>query len=114
MPYTTYKILHIVCLLLTTSFLSVSFLCTYNEKWIKITSGIVSLLILVTGFGLLAKLGFNDVSWPLWVKIKLTIWLLIAGGAPVLAKRLTKNRGLAFVILMGLFGLATAVAVLKP
>lgn len=114
MPFTTYKILHIICVLFTASFLSMSFLCNYKEKWIKITSGIVSLLIFVTGFGLMARLGFTDVAWPMWVKVKLVIWLVIAISAPILAKRLTKNRGLVYFTFMGFFAVAIALAVLKP
>ena len=115
MPYTTYKILHILCVLLTASFLSASFLCNSKEKWIKITSGIFSFLILASGFGLLARLGFShgDVQWPVWVKLKLGIWLVIAVGAPILAKRLTKYRTLVFFAFMGLFTLAIALAVFK-
>lgn len=115
MPYTTYKILHILCLLLTASFLSVSFLCNYKEKWVKILSGIFSFLILVSGFGLLARLGFShgEVDWPLWVKIKLGIWLVIAVGAPILSKRLTKYRIPVFFAFIGLFTVAIALAVFK-
>jgi uncharacterized membrane protein SirB2 len=114
MPFTTYKILHIICILFTASFLSVSFLCSYKEKWIKITSGILSLLIAVTGFSLVAKLGFTDVQWPLWIKIKIGIWMAIAIAAPILAKRLTKNRALVFFGFMGLFCVAITLTILKP
>jgi hypothetical protein len=42
------------------------------------------------------------------------IWVLVAGLVPVLGKRLTRNRGLAYVILMLLLVCAAALAVWKP
>src|SRR3972149_1801000 len=41
--------------------------------------GISVLIILVAGFGLLARLGYLSVDpWPIWVWLKVTIWLILA------------------------------------
>lgn len=113
MDYQTYKILHIAFALFAASFTGVSFLAASGQKWVKIAGGVVSLLILVTGFGILAKLGFHGEQWPLWVKLKIGIWVLIAVLGPVLAKRLTRYRGLAYAGLMFLFVSAAALAIWK-
>lgn len=68
---------------------------------------------MVTGMGLLAKM-MPGQSWPLWVNIKIGIWLTIAVSGPMMAKRLTKHRGIAFSFLMILFVTAISLAVLKP
>lgn len=39
-----------------------------------ITSGIGLFLVLLGGFGLLARLGYG---WPLWVLVKIAIWLIL-------------------------------------
>ena len=50
----------------------------------SITSGIGLLLILVAGFGLVAKLGYNYTEN--WILVKFVIWLLL-GGLIVLINR---------------------------
>jgi len=45
-------------------------------------------LILLAGFGMLARLGISG-SWPLWIWIKIGIWLLL-GALPVLLRRSDK------------------------
>ena len=50
-----------------------------SRKLLALTHGIAVIVILVAGFGLLARLGFSAFqSWPLWVWVKLTIWLILA------------------------------------
>lgn len=59
--------------------------------------GIALLLILVGGFGMLARLGIGG-SWPLWVWLKLVIWLAF-GAATVLIRRLGDRAGWLLVLL---------------
>ena len=50
-----------------------------SKRLIAITHGTAVVVILVAGFGLLARLGFSGVqSWPLWVWVKLAVWLILA------------------------------------
>ena len=63
--------------------------------------GIGLLISLVSGFGMLAKLGiFKEMPWWVWVKIAL--WLVL-GVLPVLAKRRVLNPG-AVVMLAVIIG----------
>jgi hypothetical protein len=44
-------------------------------KWMV---GLVSILILVAGMGLIARLGFkHNQAFPLWIKLKITNWVII-------------------------------------
>lgn len=44
-------------------------------KWMI---GFLSLLILVAGMGLIARLGFkHDEAFPLWIKLKMANWVVI-------------------------------------
>lgn len=86
-----YKVLHLlgVCLLFTgIGGLCAAALSGGAEKVRKISSalhGSALLILLVAGFGSLAKLGMSS-NFGLWMWIKLAIWLLI-GAAPVIIKR---------------------------
>src|SRR5665213_1069671 len=70
------------------------------------------LLILVSGFGMAAKLGFMA-ALPLWIYLKLAIWLLL-GASMVLAKR-KAHWGPGLICLWILLGTAAAyLAIYKP
>jgi len=55
------------------------------RKFIAIMHGVGVTLVLVAGFGLLARLGIHW-PWPLWVIVKLSVWLVI-GAFPTLVYR---------------------------
>ena len=59
--------------------------------------GIALALILVAGFGLLARQGF-DGGWPLWVWLKLVIWLLF-GAATMLVRKTGEKAGWLLIAL---------------
>lgn len=70
-------------------------------KW----TGAGALVSLVSGFGMLAKMGLFT-TMPTWAWIKLGLWLVIAG-LPVLAKRRILT-GPAVVVLGALVGAGLA------
>ncbi len=65
----------------------------------SITSGIGLLLVLVAGFGLVAKLGYNYSET--WILVKFTIWLLL-GGLIVLINRKPQLAMLLWFMLIAL------------
>ena len=111
-----YKVLHIFGVLLAFTALGGMTLqaLTSREKGgsklAGITHGIALLLILVSGFGLLAKLGYG---FPTWVLIKIVIWLLI-GGALVLIRRLPEHAKIFWFALPLLGACAAYLAIFKP
>ena len=91
---TTYKVVHLLGIFLT--------LCGIGGLWVLAvtssptadrsprrlllaTHGIALLLVLVGGFGMLARLGITG-AWPLWIWIKMAVWLALAA-LPVLLRR---------------------------
>lgn len=87
-----YKLLHIIGILLTFTALGGVFVYVGNggnkegnsfRKIIAISHGVGLLLLLVSGFGMLAKLGL---SFPIWIVPKLLIWLAL-GAALALGYR---------------------------
>jgi len=72
--------------------------------------GVGMLLLLIAGFGILAKL---KLGFPAWVHPKLLIWLIL-GAAPVIAKKAPPARIAMFFVVTAL-GLAAAyLGVMKP
>ena len=70
----------------------------------SITSGIGLLLILVAGFGLVAKLGYNYTET--WILVKLATWLLL-GGLIVLINRKPQLAMLLWCLLIALSATAS-------
>ncbi|NIP38346.1 MAG: hypothetical protein GWO07_05585 [Candidatus Dadabacteria bacterium] len=81
--YETYKVLHIAGVFFLLFSLS-SYLIIVNsntEKFRKLSAimhGISMFIVLLGGFGLLARLGIiHGSDWPVWVWIKLVIWIVM-------------------------------------
>ncbi|VAW12337.1 hypothetical protein MNBD_BACTEROID05-755 [hydrothermal vent metagenome] len=106
-----YKIIHLICIILIPAFFGISFFSEPPRKWASIGGMILSLILVISGFGAMAKIGYvSFATWPLWIKIKLLIWVSIAGLGPVLKR----FKGLGFAILMALFSVAVITVVLRP
>ena len=72
------------------------------------------LAILVSGFGALAKLGLSNPGiWPLWLWLKVLIWLVF-GGVTVLIRRAPRFAPVLWWALPLLGGAAAYLAIYKP
>jgi hypothetical protein len=99
MSIVTYHLLHLLGLICV--FVGFGALMSpERSKGAAIWHGIGLLISLVTGFGLLAKLGIFK-AMPTWVWIKIGLWVVL-GILPVLAKRRVLSRcavvGIAVII----------------
>jgi hypothetical protein len=85
-----------------------------SRKVAGITHGVALAVILIAGFGALAKLGLSNPGiWPLWVWLKLVIWLLL-GAAVVAIKRSPRSATLLWWVLPLLGAAAGWLALTKP
>lgn len=94
--YEFYKVLHVVGIILVFMTLGASILHAANggtreqntsRKLIAALSGIGLLLIIVAGFGMLARIQSMSAGIPGWVHPKLLIWLLIAAAPSLIARK---------------------------
>jgi hypothetical protein len=122
MPYAVYKLTHlfgIFVLLITLALPSMHLLRggTRSDfpggRMLALTHGAASFLVLLGGFGMLARLGVVHSGLPTWILLKLTIWLALAAA---LALALRTGAG-ARAVLVGaplLALLAAGIAIYKP
>ncbi len=102
-----YYLLHIFSLFVLTAHTFMAFANPdpANKKQTMIITGIATLLVLVSGFGLLAKIHANQFS--AWVIVKLVCWLGLSALAGI-AYRRPHLRGTLAAIALGLILVALA------
>ena len=115
MPHSFYLLMHMSGLVLLT--LSLGGLLMHRQmgagdrpRILSVFHGVGLLLILVAGFGMLARLGINW-PWPGWMYVKLVLFLVL-GGFPALTKRVDAGKGWWIAIILIL--LAAWTGVMKP
>jgi hypothetical protein len=117
----TYKLLHILGVLITFAALGGLALTVLNgatrqtsgaRRTIAMAHGIGAFVILLGGFGALARLGMTG-GLPGWILVKLAIWLVMAGlvALPYRRPELAKP---IFWLLPVLGAVAVAMALWKP
>jgi hypothetical protein len=98
-----YSIIHVFSLLVLTGFAFYAFAAPAEcRKKVMIITGIASLLMLISGFGLLAKL---HLGFPGWIIVKLVCWLGLSALAGIGFRKRDKA-GLFMVIILALIFVA--------
>ncbi len=121
MSINSYTALHLIGLF--TVILSLGGMCLHvisggtkdyaGRKWAAMFHGLGLVVVLIAGFGLLAKEGLIRDGMPGWVIGKLIIWLIL-GGLPVLVYRQPKLAKLFWILILAFAGIATWLAIYKP
>ena len=120
MPVDFYRTLHLIGIF--TVILSLGGMCLHvisggtrnyaGRKFAAISHGIGLLVVLVSGFGLLAKLGYLQ-ALPGWAVAKLVTWLIL-GGMPALIYRQPRLSRLFWILILAFSGLNAYLAIYKP
>jgi hypothetical protein len=111
---TAYKVAHILGVLLVFVAFGAMLGDGTRRRLASSTHGIGLLLALITGFGMLARLGIHGPgSWPLWVWLKLVVFLFL-GAAMTLAKRNPKSAKALWWLLPLVGAAAGYLAIYKP
>ena len=86
---------------------------TRSRKLAGASHGIALVLLLVTGFGGLARLAIsNPALWPGWVWVKVLLWLVL--GAALVVRRFPAAAALVWWLWPILGGVAAWLAIYKP
>ena len=112
MNYELVKVIHVVSLVLVSACLGIGFFAGVPRPWARILGMTASLVLMLSGFALISVVVTG--AWPLWVKAKIGLWLVIAIAGPVMAKRLTKCRAQGYALLVLLMVIAISLAIAKP
>ncbi len=113
MSFSTYKLLHMMALMMLFLALGAGFFLGKNPEAKKhplfvptmASHGVALLILLVSGFGMLARLGILG-DLPSWVWLKGVVWILF-GGLLVLIRRLP-NQGRILWLLALVLGCVAA------
>lgn len=121
-PYELYKVLHLLGILALFAALGGSVLLFIAgkadelrsvRKFLAMIQGVALLVIFVAGFGLMARLNMMGASWPLWIYVKVAVWLLL--GASLVLIRRVQTIGRWWYVLLPLVGAVAAyMAIYKP
>jgi hypothetical protein len=122
-PYALYKVVHILGIALLMTALGALALHALNgglrrdnraRALVGAMHGVGLLLVLVGGFGMLARLGFrHGAMFPGWLLVKLAVWLLLGAAVALPYRRPTLARWMLVLVPL-LAGLAAYMAVYKP
>ena len=115
MPLPYYHIIHLIAVMALFVGTGTALAAADNvttRKFGAILRGVALLLLLVTGFGLLAKLQLFK-TIPLWAWLKVGIWV-VAAVLPVFVKRKMLPGTAAVFIALALGGVAAWLGYLKP
>ena len=111
MSPTTYHIIHISSLLVLFGYTFYAFAApAETKKRVMMITGIASLLALIGGFGLLAKL---QLGFPGWIVVKLVCWLGLSAFAGM-GYRKREKAGLFMLIAVVLAITAVAMVYVRP
>ena len=111
MTPTFYHIVHVLSILVLTGYTFYAFAAPpETRKRVMMVTGIASLLALVGGFGLQAKLA---VGWPGWLIVKLVCWLGLSALAGIGYRRRGAAGTLALVAIV-LVAVAVILVYTKP
>lgn len=110
-----YKVLHIVGLALLMMSAGVALATPKDapQKTSMIFHGVGLLLLLVAGFGMLARLGMSDPStWQTWLWAKVGVWV-VAAVLPALVRRGFIPRPFGWVVALALAAFAAYAGLTK-
>ena len=112
MSHTFYLFLHLLGFTGLISSLSYLLLTKEPSKKGQMVFGISALILLISGFGQVAKLNMNMHSG--WLAGKILIWLILSASIPMIAKRFPHLKNKWLVISLSLVALVLFLVSYKP
>ena len=108
MSYEVYKMMHFVSIVIFFALFAVAAYSGESTKKNKIVTGVALFFILLGGMGL--KKFAAPGAWPLWLNLKMTIWLIVGSVGHMAIKRIPQHAIKVFWGSVGLLTLASYLA----
>ena len=110
--HSPFYILHVLSLfmLVGTMFAALANPVPERKRIMMMCSGVASLFVMLSGFGMLGMLKFG---WPGWVLVKIVCWLVLSALVAVPFRTAGKERAL-FGATVAVISLALVMVYLKP
>ena len=110
--YETFLVVHLVALFLLAgvTFAALAAPAPDRRRFSLMWSGILSVVVFITGFGLL---GIRQMPFQGWVTVKIACWLAVAVMVPLAFRQIAGKSSLAGVTI-GAFVLAVAMVIYRP
>ena len=113
MNYLDYKFFHFV-IILGYQFLLVSSCFNPKVKQLKLALGFISTILFISGFFLLDRLGIpHKGPYPLWIWVKISIWMILSIAPPIIIKRKPEKAKYAAGFFTILLMIAAAMGIYK-
>ena len=112
MPITFFHVIHVFALIALVGifFAALAAPQPENRRRYLMWSGIASLAVMLTGFGML---GMMKLGWPIWVWIKILCWIGLSALVGQAFRRKEKSREL-LMLALGLALIALCMVYFKP
>jgi hypothetical protein len=110
MPYTTYQIIHLIGLAALAIGMGGMMANGNNRKHFAMWQGIGLVVVLVAGFGMLAK---GKLGLPHFAIVKLILWVVVAA-LPVIFRKLKAPLFAAILVSLALVGILAWLGITKP
>jgi uncharacterized membrane protein SirB2 len=111
MSYEFYKIAHLFSIGVFLTAIGALFWRKDKLVIMSILMGVTTLVILVSGMGLIARIGISHgEGWPAWLQAKLAIWAILGIGAPIVLKRFVNFKSAFYWIVLVFYFLAIYLA----
>jgi len=123
MPHSIYLIIHVIGLALTVQAVGMAVVSASratepdagegsDRKIIAMFHGIGLILLVLGGFGMLARLGIMF-PWPIWIWVKLIVWITFGASTVMIRKRPETARLWMFLAVV-LVAISATMAIMKP
>ena len=109
--YEALKFFHLFSAFLFTAMACVYLLLPARNRLIMIIMYVAGMAILVGGMGLV---GVLSEGFPIWMMVKLALWVLMFAFVGIVMKRFTALKKPATIVLLALVAATIYVAVVKP
>ncbi|MBM42923.1 MAG: hypothetical protein CL483_13480 [Acidobacteria bacterium] len=112
MNYQVFVVLHLVSVILMSGVTFAAFAASAqeNRRTFLMTSGILSLLVFISGFGVMGMMGLG---FPGWAMVKLVCWLVLSG-LTGMAFRMTDKVPMLSTLAGVIIAIAVVMVVYKP